>query len=515
MSDHIEYRLTQQGIIKNTFWMYFITFLIAPMQYIVRILIAKNLPLQEVGLVYAMLGLTGILAIYNDLGFREAIWYFYPRYLANKDYSKSKTILILTLIIQLVSSCVLAVLLRYFADSIAIHYLKYPSASLVIKMFSGYLFFNILYHFIDNIFLLYQDAFINKIISLINYIALIVFVFLVPYGVFNIIWVKTNLSWYVLAHIIPSIVGILIWFFIFVKKYKNIAMQGEFSFDMQEYKKVQKYALGVLITNNIIYLLSSIDIQIATYLFGTTQSWLYSYGMMLTNVFLTLFAPISMLLYPLVSHLRARNYDDMMKKVFFAIINYMWMISLVWSIFFFMYSEHIMSLLFGTEYINAGSIVKWNLLFVIFGVLSSIIFVIYAGLGLIKKRLKMLVIVFILNILWNFLLSQLLGIDGIALTMWITWAALFIYGYIDLRKEGVALQIDYKLFLKNIIISALAVLIIYNLYGDIGSEKSDIFQWLMITWVIYIVVIAIANINIIKNARVVVNQLIKNQKSWK
>ena len=48
MSDNIDRNLTTSGIIKNTFWVYFITFLIAPMQYIVRILIAKHLPVEEV-----------------------------------------------------------------------------------------------------------------------------------------------------------------------------------------------------------------------------------------------------------------------------------------------------------------------------------------------------------------------------------------------------------------------------------------------------------------------------------
>lgn len=513
MSDNIDRNLTTSGIIKNTFWVYFITFLIAPMQYIVRILIAKHLPVEEVWLVYAMIWLTGILAIYNDLGFREAIWYFYPRYLARKDYNKSKTILISTLIIQLVSSCILSSLLIHFSDSIAIHYLKYPDASFIIKIFGWYLFFYILYSFIDNIFLLYQNAFINKVISLINQISLIVFVFLVPYGVFTAIWVKSDLSWYVIAHIFPSIIGIIIWIFIFMKKYKSIALQWEFHRDAQEYKKVQKYALGVLVTNNIIYLLSSIDIQIATFLFGTTKSWLYSYGMMLTNLFITLLSPIGWLLYPMVSHLKARNYDGMMKRVFYAIVNYMWVIAMVWSIYVFMYSEQIMWFLFGINYIDAGNIVKRNLLFVTFGVLSGIIFIIYAWLGLIKKRLKMLIVVFILNVLWNFLLSNRLGINGIALTMWITWMALFIYWYIDLIREGVELQINYKLFLKNIIISIIAISIIYYFYRDLWSNNIDIIKWIAISWFLYIFVIAIVNITIIKNAGIIIRQLIKSQKN--
>lgn len=100
--------------------------MIAPLQYLVRIVIAKNLPLDQVGILYSLLGLTGILSIYNDLGFREAIGFFYPKYLAGKEFNKAKTLLIFTLVLQLVSAVVLGILLRFFSSAIAEHYLNAP-----------------------------------------------------------------------------------------------------------------------------------------------------------------------------------------------------------------------------------------------------------------------------------------------------------------------------------------------------------------------------------------------------
>lgn len=126
-----------------------------------------------------------------------------------------------------------------------------------------------------------------------------------------------------LAQIIPSIVGIGIAIYVFWNKYRAIAFRGKFTWSKEQYTTVQKYALGVLFVNNITYLLSTIDIQISTYLFGTSISGLYSYGMMLTNLFISLLSPIGALLYPLISHLTARSRDNMMNKVFYAILNYM------------------------------------------------------------------------------------------------------------------------------------------------------------------------------------------------
>lgn len=141
---------------------------------------------------------------------------------------------------------------------------------------------------------------------------------------------------------------------------------------------IQWYALGVLFTNNILFLISQIDLQIMTFLFGTKYGALYSYGMMLTNLIITLLAPIATLLYPLISHLKARDLQDTMHDLLYALINYIGVIALIGSLFLFANSNAIMTMLFGSAYFEAGSLIKRNLLFVVFGTLNVIIFSIYA-----------------------------------------------------------------------------------------------------------------------------------------
>ncbi len=506
-ADHIDDKLTQHGIVKNTFWIYAWTFIIAPLQYLVRIVIAKNLPLDQVGIIYALLGLTGILSLYNDLGFREAIGFYYPKYLAAKDYNKAKTILVFTLVMQLISSIILASLLWFFSWLIAEHYLNTPWADMVIKIFWGYLIFNILYNFVDGVFMLYQDAFWNKIISVINYIVLVILTLSVPYWVFKFVWVQSNLTGFIFAQIIPSIVWISLGIFVFLKKYRKLAFRGTFTRDKAQYSSVQKYALGVLFVNNITYLLSTIDVQISTYLFGPASTALYSYGMMLTNLFITLLWPIGILLYPLISHLNARNKDEMMNKVFYAILNYMGLIALVGSAFLWAYSSEIMTLLFGQNYAEAGSIIKRNLPFVFFGVMSGIIYTIYAGMGLIKKRIKMLVIVLIINIITNFALSTRLGIRGTALTMGLTWLILFLYGYWDLRRGWLQLKLNYKLLIKNIVVAVVTLLGLHYFIGLNASTTFKTRELLALNGVLFTLIIWITNLGVIKNSYQVVKQL--------
>jgi O-antigen/teichoic acid export membrane protein len=61
---------------------------------------------EDVGLFYSILGLIGIIASYNDLGLTESLQYFLPRYLIDKDYTKAKSLLVTTWVIQFVSGII-------------------------------------------------------------------------------------------------------------------------------------------------------------------------------------------------------------------------------------------------------------------------------------------------------------------------------------------------------------------------------------------------------------------------
>lgn len=504
----LEYNISSWWIAKNTLWVYAAAILIAPMQYIIRILVAKNLPLDQVGLIYSLLSLTGILAIYNDLWFREAIGYFYPQYLAKRDYNKSKTLIVTTLWIQIITSLLLAGALYLMSDYIAVHYLKDPTGQFIVQVFWVYLLFYILLGFVDGLFMIFQNAYWNKLITIINYIILVWFVVLVPYGIFEFLGVKSLMTGYTLAHIAPSIISIMIGVLVFWRMYYKTVSLGNFEWDWWEYKKIQTYALVVLFTNNILYLISQIDLQFMTFLFGTSQAGLYSYGMMVSNLIVTLLAPIAGLLYPLISHLRARDRQETMEKLLYALINYLWVLSLLWSLFLFTFSTEIVTLLFGATYHDAWLLIKRNLLFVAFATLNVILFSIYAGLGLAKKRVKMLAVVLVLSIIGNIVLSRFMGPNGIALATWLTRCVIFIYGYIDLRKEWIPLHIDTALLTKNLLVAVVGLSLIKFWLPYVVDIHVNVIWSVLISGTAYVAIVWLSNLWTIKNAITVAQQFI-------
>ena len=139
--------------------------------------------------------------------------------------------------------------------------------------------------------------------------------------------------------------------------------------------------------------------------------------------------------------------------------------------------------------------------------MSGIIYTIYAGMGLIKKRIKMLVIVFILNIIANFALSHRLGIRGTALTMGLTWLTLFSYGYWDLSKEGLQLKLDYPLLAKNIVVGVITLFGLHYFIGINGTTTLQTIELLVLNGILFLGIMSLTNLKVIKEAFYVVKQL--------
>ena len=64
--------------IKKGFWLYFFTFLIGPLGYIVKVVVSHDLSVEEVGMVYGVISFVMFISSYNDLGCTESLNYFLP-----------------------------------------------------------------------------------------------------------------------------------------------------------------------------------------------------------------------------------------------------------------------------------------------------------------------------------------------------------------------------------------------------------------------------------------------------
>lgn len=236
----------KEKIIKRGFWIYLFTFLGGPLGYFIKMMISGDLSVEEVGVLYGIIGLIGLLSTYNDLGFSEALGFFLPKFAVAKDYMKFKTTLAFAMSAQILSSIILSVGLYYFSDSIAIHYFGNASAGYVLRVFCLFFIGSNFFHLINNTFLALQEAKTQNLFSFLRNLFSAIFVAILFFsGKGNI----ENYAWAWIVSIMLNMIAIYTYFYF--TKYTTYLKGIKIHWDPKLFKTVFSYALMILLTANI------------------------------------------------------------------------------------------------------------------------------------------------------------------------------------------------------------------------------------------------------------------------
>lgn len=90
-------------LIRKGFWMYLFSYLVAPAGYLIKMIVSNTLSVEDVGVMYAVIGFVTLISVYNDLGLTEALYYFLPRFWVKKKFDYVKTSIFLSLGVQLLT----------------------------------------------------------------------------------------------------------------------------------------------------------------------------------------------------------------------------------------------------------------------------------------------------------------------------------------------------------------------------------------------------------------------------
>ena len=102
-----------EKFIRKGFWLYFFSFISAPIGYILKIIFSYNLTIDELGILYGVISLVGLLTVYHDLGLTESLNFFLPKYIVKNDWVRVKSLLFYAFIAQVVSSLIIGSILYF------------------------------------------------------------------------------------------------------------------------------------------------------------------------------------------------------------------------------------------------------------------------------------------------------------------------------------------------------------------------------------------------------------------
>lgn len=405
----------KQKLLKKWFWLYFFAFLIAPTGYIIKLIAARTMSVEDIGLFYSILGLIGIVASYNDLGLTESLQYFLPKYLIAKDYVKAKTLLITTWLIQIVSGMIIWSALWFGAPRLAEHYFQSSQAIIVLRIFCGYFLLINLFQVMQSLFLAAQDTKTSNGIDAARMwtwmIALIAFW---QFGMVTII--TMTYVW-----IIGIMVGILVAGIIFWRRFGWLMIRYHSDHNRWWFRERIGYAWWVFLWANTNALLWQLDLQFALYFLGKEAAWHWTVYLSLLTAVNLVNAPLVGYLFPLVNELVTKNQHDKLHLLMRYIGWWLWWLAIVVWIGSYYLWPWLAQLLFGSEFGISWELLAFAAPFVMFGPAVWFGFQYLAGTGKAKQRVGILFIWLIANIITNVLLIPSMWLRGLVIGMVVSY----------------------------------------------------------------------------------------------
>jgi len=154
-----QYSTLSEKFLRKGFWLYLFSFIIAPIWYIIKIILSGELTVSEVGILYWIISLITLLYTFNDLWMTESLNYFVPKFITKKRYDKVKSILFYAFFMQIATSIIIAFSFYFWADYIANNYFKTDTAKETLKVFAFYFIWINIFGTIWGFFNAIQDTF--------------------------------------------------------------------------------------------------------------------------------------------------------------------------------------------------------------------------------------------------------------------------------------------------------------------------------------------------------------------
>ncbi len=460
-----QHKTLSEKFLKKGFWLYFFSFIIAPIGYVIKIIISGELSVSEVGILYGIISLITMISAYNDLGMTESLKFFVPQFVTEKRYDKVKSILFYALFAQITTSLIIASFFFFWADYIANNYFKTETSTEILKIFAFFFIWLNLFQTINQFFLAVQDTFYNKLTETIR-------IFFIMFSVlFIFFWDLWSLINYSYTWLIWLYIWTLFSIFVLYKKYySKYFLDTKIIIEKKLIKKISKYASLVFIWASAWTILSQIDMQMVIYILWTIDAWYYTNYLSIIWIPFMLIWPIFALLFPLFSEMYSKwEYDKirLIKQIFTKNFLAIWV---AFNILLFVFAEIIAYTLFWEKFIESWVILKYSILFLIFKFLFQINFNIMAWIWKIKERVKIIYIAIIFNFIMNLILINFIWVYWAALATWIGWILIWWLWEYFLWKNYIT-NFDIYFFTKNLFFMWL--LWIFSYYYII-----PIFEWI-------------------------------------
>ena len=438
--------------VKGAATIFLISIVAAFLGYIARVILAKNLSMEEFGLFYAVFAFLGLIGIFKSFGFDKALAKFIPEFMHKKENDFIKSSVIYVAIIQMATNSVVIIAVYLLSDFLAASYFHNSQASIVLRLMA-------IAFFLDSFTQVLKFAFqgFKKMIHFsgidVVRMALIIIIVLVGFKL------NYRLLSPVIAYIISPIILLVIFGWILVKKIFPEFFVSKFMLNKVLLKKISHYSIFIMAINVGAFVLGYTDTVMLTYFSGLTSVALYSVALPTTKILLYFPRALTGVLLPLTSELWSKKRKKILKAGIESLYKYSFVIMMPLAFMMFSFADLVINVFFGESYIPAANAMKILSIGMVFSAISGIGSNFFSGIGKPQITSKMVYIAAIFNFIADLILIPILGITGAAITTSSSYFIMMSISLVNLRKF-ITITFPIKVWIRTLIAGILFVLII-------------------------------------------------------
>jgi O-antigen/teichoic acid export membrane protein len=422
--------------------------------YIFRVILARSLSIEEYGLFYSVLTFLSFFLFFIYLGLDRASIYYIVKYKTAERFGQVKSVILSTILFQLISVSVFILLVFLFSDFLEVNYFQVENAGFLLKLFSIFLFFNVFEAI--NVPILYG---FQKMKTFAFYQPIQSF----SYLIFTFFFLSFSLGIYspIFAYLLTHLLLVLI-FLPFSQKVFPLWKHKVVDFKKTTFK-LFSYGIPVIFISIGSRLILQTDTMVLTKMTSVVEVGLYQAALPIATLFTFLNAGIVTVLFPLFTELWQKKEIEMITIYLSHIYKYLYLLLLPLVTLAIVFSSELIVLIFGKEYLLANNALIILLLSVVFNLLSAINFQSISAFGKPTLVSKIIFGVALFNIIFNIVLIPKWGISGAALSTSFSYLLLFVVSYIYIKKH-----VRIKLCFKNYISPLLFCLLFLFLFLKLG-----------------------------------------------
>ncbi|MBI2578472.1 MAG: flippase [Candidatus Aenigmarchaeota archaeon] len=398
-----------ERIIKGSFWIFTMYFIGGFFSTLLRVYLARNLSVEDFGLLYAVLSAVGFLVVFKDIGFSSAMTRFIAQFRAKNDSESIKSVIYSVIAMQLFLALIFSSVFFVLSPYLASAFFKSAKAETII--------FPILVSFIFGVFVSLQYVLqgLGKIelYSLVepfrNIITLAFAVVLLPMGLLGVSY----------SYLFSTIALTIILFLMILKSFPFFSVKGHF--DRKLTKEIVDFGKPLFFSNIGGVFLGYADTIMITAFLSVSDVGLYQVALPTSQILWVLLGSVSIVILPIVSELWAKGDAATISRILSLMLKFSFIVAIPFVITIVAFPEVIITMLFGSKYAGASTALQILAINSIFYTVFSVTSISIIGIGKTRENMRIVLTLSAANILINLLLIPSVGITGAAVATLVSY----------------------------------------------------------------------------------------------